>query len=82
MSVYVDNQKNKYGYMKMCHMIADNLSELHDMADKIGIQRKWFQNHRIPHYDICLAKRKLAIKNGAIEITTRDIIRKAKHGLQ
>ena len=51
MPVYVDNQKNPYGRMKMCHMLADTLEELHAMADLIGIKRKWFQNESTPHYD-------------------------------
>lgn len=66
MPVYVDNQKNPYGRMKMCHMLADTLEELHAMADLIGIKRKWFQNESTPHYDICQEKRELAIQNGAI----------------
>lgn len=65
MTVYVDQAKHKYGRMVMCHMVADSLHELHKMADKIGINRKWFQNKKLPHYDICLSKKELAIKNGA-----------------
>lgn len=74
MSVYVDNARIPYGRMLMCHMIADSLEELHTMADIIGIKRKWFQDKRIPHYDVCLAKRALALKNGAIEVTGKQLI--------
>lgn len=77
--VYVDNPQNPYGRMKMCHMIADTLDELHTMADKIGIQRRWFQNNPDhPHYDISLGKRVLAIQHGAIEITSRQLIEKIR----
>ena len=70
MPVFVDQPKHAYGRMIMCHMLADEVSELHAMADKIGIQRKWFQSDAsIPHYDICKAKRKLAIKYGAQSLT-------------
>lgn len=82
MPVYVDNQKNNYGRMKMCHMLADTENELHEMADKIGIKRKWYQaNASTPHYDICQSKRKLAVEFGAIEVNrkqTVEIIRKLR----
>jgi len=51
--------------MIMCHMLADTVDELHAMADKIGLKREWYQPKSIPHYDVCQAKRRLAIKNGA-----------------
>lgn len=73
MTVYVDNMHEfpigKYKRMKMCHMVADTLIELDEMAEKIGINRKWFQGD---HYDICKSKRELAINNGAKEITMRE----------
>jgi hypothetical protein len=73
MSVYVDNMRAPFGRMIMCHMIADTLEELHAMADLIGVARQWF--HR-DHYDVCLAKRRLAISAGAIPITMREAARK------
>jgi hypothetical protein len=77
MAVYVDTMKASFGRMTMCHMCADTLEELHSMADKIDLNRKWFQDKkRLPHYDVCLSKRKLAIKNGAIEINQVDLVKK------
>lgn len=76
---YVDDFNAPYGRMTMCHMMSNTIEELHAMADKIGIARKWFQNHEYKHYDICLSKKKLAIKYGAIEITARDMVAKFKH---
>lgn len=79
MAVYVDYCKNKYQRMLMCHMLADSIEELHDMAEKIGVKKKWFQiDNMFLHYDICQSKRKLAIKNGAIEMNTKDILKKLK----
>ena len=75
MTVYVDKEKNGYGYMKMCHMTATSLTELHAMADTIGINRKWFQDKSIPHYDICQSKKRLAIQNGAIEVDAKTMIK-------
>lgn len=73
--IYIDNYNAKFRNMIMCHMIGDTLNELHEMADKIGIDRKWFQNKKIPHYDICLSKKKLALKYGAIEVTPRELVK-------
>jgi len=71
--VYVDDMEAGFGRMIMCHMLPSSRSdsdieELHRMAGRIGIVRKWFQDKRIPHYDICKSKRVLAVNAGAIEI--------------
>ena len=60
--------------MTMCHMLADTVEELHEMADKIKVPRKWFQNARYPHYDICKSKRALAVKFGAKEIRRKEYV--------
>lgn len=75
MTVYIDNARNRLGRMKMCHMIADNLDELHKMAEAIGMRRSWFQDKGIPHYDVCLMRRKKAIELGAIEVTSKQLVR-------
>lgn len=74
MTVYVDDMRAEYGRMVMCHMIADTDEELHAMADRIGVARKWFQKPGTPrrHYDIALSKRALAVAAGATEITWRE----------
>lgn len=74
MTVYVDDMKAKFGRMIMCHMIADTDEELHEMASKIGVKRKWHQKpgtHN-SHYDICLQMRDKAVTLGATEITWRQ----------
>lgn len=74
MAVYVDDMRASYGRMIMCHMIADTLVELDDMADKIGVARKWRQDKgHATHYDIALSKRVLAVKAGAIEVTRKEL---------
>lgn len=67
--------KAKYGRMTMCHMIADSTEELFEMADKIGVSRKWIQykNSWKEHFDICYSKRKIAIAKGAKEITRKKM---------
>lgn len=74
MAVYVDDMHKypmgRFGRMKMSHMIADTDDELHAMADRIGIARKWHQGH---HYDIALSKRALAVQCGAVEVTLKQL---------
>lgn len=70
--VYIDNYNTDYKNMKMSHMIADTDSELYDMVDKIGVDRKWKHND---HYDVCKSKKQLAIKHGAVEIKTLELAR-------
>lgn len=74
MSVYVDDMEAPYRGMKMCHMLADTEEELHAMAARIGMARKWHQKAGTArsHYDICLSKKALARAAGAIPITYRQ----------
>jgi len=77
MSVYVDDAKLPFKGYLMCHMTADTLEELHAMADKIGMERRWFQtppkaSH--PHYDIPEHKRAKAISLGAVEVCSRTVL--------
>ena len=76
MSVYVDSMgpclKNKNWRYKMnCHLVADDIRELHAFAKSIGLKRIWFQNK---HYNLTQNKRKLAVKAGAIEIDNRQFV--------
>ena len=75
MAVYVDDMKAAFERMVMCHMLADTDDELHAMAARIGVQRRWWQSPEKTsgsHYDIALTKRALAIAAGAVEITWRQ----------
>lgn len=55
------------------HLIAYSNDELHTFAKKIGLKREWFQNHRIPHYDLFKSKRELARAFGAIFVDSRTL---------
>jgi len=73
-AVYVDNSRNKFRGMVMCHMVADTPGELHNMADSIGIKIEHFQGDaRTPHYDLSISKRNLAISKGAIEVNRKQL---------
>ena len=68
--VYIDDYRAPFRGVSMCHMIADTDEELDEMAAKIGLLPGW--KHQ-GHYDVCLSKKKLAIKLGAKEVTVREI---------
>jgi hypothetical protein len=79
MPVYVDDMyqspAGQFGRMKMSHLLADTDEELHAMADKIGVARRWRQSPEKTsgsHYDIAKAKRSQALALGAIAITWRQ----------
>lgn len=74
MSVYVDHARNGYMRMRMSHMIADTVEELHAMAATIGLRREWFQPRSSPHYDISEMKRRLAIRCGAVAVDRRQLV--------
>lgn len=65
-----------YGkYVDSCHLFTNDkdIEPLHQLAEKIGLRRQYFQNKKgFPHYDLIESKRKLAIKNGATELTAKD----------
>lgn len=78
MAVYVDEAVHNLGRMVMCHMLADTREELDSMAVQIGVGLQHYQhpmNPKVsfPHYDICKAKRALAIRLGAKEIDRRQV---------
>lgn len=77
MTVYVDSARHPFKGHIMCHMTADSLCELHDMAVRLAMKRNWFQTPpkaSFPHYDIPERRRELAIRYGAIEVDDRTCL--------
>jgi hypothetical protein len=62
----VPRTRSKY----WCHLMADTEDELHAMAESIGMRRSWYQGD---HYDLTSERRILAVKKGAVEVTSRDL---------
>lgn len=82
MAVYIDDAEKPYRsrtnrLYKLNHMIADTMDELQEMALKnLGLKMEWFQPGSFPHYDITIAKKKEAIKHGAIPLSQKELVRK------
>jgi len=82
MTVYVDDCRLTFWGMKMSHMTADTIDELHIMADRIGLKREWFQPKSHPHYDVSDSKRRIAIVFGAIPESIMEGARRRMMGKQ
>lgn len=68
MTVYVDNVKVKWRGRLWCHLVADSIEELHEFAQRLGLQRNWFQHAAsYPHYDVTVEVRQKALRVGAVE---------------
>jgi hypothetical protein len=85
MSVYIDpafdhgspSAPRCFRGVKSCHMYADTMGELHDMARRIGLKREWFQDDpSLQHYDLVPTKRAAAVAAGAVEHARREAVEK------
>ena len=81
MTVYVDPLMN-HGWVlhgrstPNCHMFTDGpLEELHALAETIGLRREWFQDKRVPHYDLTPENRAAAIAAGAVAVDRRRAVK-------
>ena len=91
MTVLVDDlvtYPNKpHRYARWCHMASDvqgqaGRDELHALAEKIGMQRSWFQNHSVfPHYDLVPSKRAEALRHGAVAVDYRTFVKRVRPDL-
>lgn len=75
MAVYVDSEGIRWRGRQWCHLVADTHEELHDFAERLGLQRGWFQDQgRYPHYDVTMAIRARALLIGAIDADRATLI--------
>lgn len=79
MTIYVDAPRHRLGRMRMCHMAADTLAELHTMARALEVHRHFQDKPGAPHYDICKAKRVIATALGAVETDSRTLLKVARN---
>ena len=68
-------------YIKSCHLFADTGEELIEFSKKIGLKKNWLQKGSLLHFDLTESKRKLAVKNGAEELT-KDTFKKIYYKLK
>jgi Protein of unknown function (DUF4031) len=66
-------------WLRHCgHLVSDtSLEELHLFAESLGLQREWFQEKSIPHYDLTGEVYDLALERGATLVSSREIVLRA-----
>jgi hypothetical protein len=76
-AVYVDAAIWSWQGLKWCHLLADELDELHRFAALLGIKRASFQGppkSATPHYDLTGYERSRAIALGAVVCDREQIV--------
>lgn len=74
MATYVDRAIWQWRGRMWCHLLADDLDELHRFAERVGVPRGSFQDRRFPHYDLSAERREIAVELGALQVSFREII--------
>jgi hypothetical protein len=77
MAVYVDEAIWEWQGRKWCHLLADDIDELHRFAAALGIHRLSYQGPprtAIPHYDLTGFERRRALTQGAIALGRHEIV--------
>ena len=68
MAVYVDEAIWPFQGRKWCHLLADDIDELHRFAVRLGLHRTSYQGPpktSSPHYDLTSFERSRALRYGA-----------------
>jgi Protein of unknown function (DUF4031) len=74
--ILVDDLK-RYRSGWWCHMVSDrSVEELHAFASGMGLGRGRFQGGRLPHYDLRPPGRRAAVRRGAEEVGSRELVRR------
>ena len=61
---------------RWAHLVSDeSYDELHEFADRLGIPRRAFQGD---HYDVPAHLREEAIALGAVEVDSRELVRRIR----
>ncbi|KWT95518.1 MULTISPECIES: DUF4031 domain-containing protein [unclassified Variovorax] len=79
MTAYVDDAAILFKGKPRFHLTADSLEELHLFASECGINRCWYhRGTRHPHYDVTAEQRQVATSRGAVAVTSRELLKRAK----
>jgi hypothetical protein len=80
LAIYVDSlRRHREAWAgETCHLATDGpIDELHAFAHSIGVPRIAFHGWaRWPHYDLRAPHRARAVAAGAIEVTSKELVRR------
>jgi hypothetical protein len=77
MTVYVDDAIWSWQGLRWCHLMADDIDELHRFAARLGVHRNSYQGPPRtsgPHYDLTSFERIRAIALGARPCSRAEIV--------
>jgi hypothetical protein len=75
-TVLIDEPRWWFRGRKWCHLVSDlSLDELHAFADLLDIPRRGFQGD---HYDIPEEFRPDVVAAGAVEVESRELVRRLR----
>ncbi len=76
MTILIDEARWWWRERRWCHLVSDeSYEELHDFADAVGIPRRGFQGD---HYDVPEEYRAGLVDAGAIEVESRELVRRLR----
>ncbi len=81
MAVYVDDAIWTWQGRKWCHLLADDIDELHRFAARLGLHRTSYQGpprSSTPHYDLTAYERRRARALGATRCDRAAIVAVAR----
>ena len=74
-----DPTGGRWRWKNYCHLWADDLKQLHQVALGLGLKLEYFQNLKdFPHYDLTKTMRLRAVRAGAVETSLADWLRQRK----
>ena len=76
MAVWVDDMRiAKHGKL-WCHLVADSWEEMHEFAlHTLKLEARCFHGRaKLPHYDVTIWERELALQLGAVAVHHRQIV--------
>ncbi|MCC5947422.1 MAG: DUF4031 domain-containing protein [Nitriliruptoraceae bacterium] len=76
MAILVDPAVWPHRGRRFAHLVSDrSYDELHAFADRLGLQRRWFQGD---HYDVPDTVRAQAIALGAEAVSAEELVRRLR----